>query len=218
MRRMPMPPRIPPLGSARSVSDAHVTTSRAADGRRRTVVEHAPLQGITPAMLLWWFRNVEGDMGYRDQEVTRDREWHPDHLLWELRRPSPAGGYGAGARVRRVERFAGDSGYYFDLTWLITRYDKAATTRVVRLFGATVVEREDRWIQVGRELRYTSVLTLGMRGRLGRLLNRTIFHVLVPRGVVAAWVTHNVEEVGFLEWILVGLYVGEGPDSLASGA
>ena len=210
MRRMSSPRALQPLGAKRRLDDAHWTTETTPDRRRQVTVLHPLLHRISPEMLTWWFANIEGDMGYRDQQVDRYQEWHPeDHLLWRVVRPSPGGGYGAGARVRVVEAFGGNPSYYFGLTWDVWRYDSTGTTRAARVLGMTIAERQDDWWSEGKNLRYRSVLRVGAPGVLGRLLNPLIHRLLIPHEAELAWARHSVEEMGFLEWLIVGLYLTE---------
>jgi len=47
---------VKPLSSATAGSET------LADGRKRFWVKHEVLKGVTPAMLIWWFRHLEGNV------------------------------------------------------------------------------------------------------------------------------------------------------------
>jgi len=39
------------------------------------------IRGVTPAMLVWWFKHVERRFLYDGQRLNRYRVWHPrDHI------------------------------------------------------------------------------------------------------------------------------------------
>jgi hypothetical protein len=62
-RQPPAPLNIPwtckPVDSARSSVDI------LDDGRVYCWIEHELIRGVTPKMLVWWFKNVDGDMIYK---------------------------------------------------------------------------------------------------------------------------------------------------------
>jgi hypothetical protein len=67
--------------------------------RRQVTIDHQPLAGVTPEMLLDWFTHLGGTILYGDVVTDRYLAWHPlDHIRWELARPAPKGGAGEGAR------------------------------------------------------------------------------------------------------------------------
>ena len=73
-------------------------------GRRHITIDHRPLAGITPTMLLDWFTHLGGTIAYGAEVIDRYLAWHPiDHIEWELARPAPGGGAAEGARFRMVE-------------------------------------------------------------------------------------------------------------------
>ena len=61
------------------------------DGRLELTIRHDILKGVTPAMLGWWFRNIEGSMEHMGQTYPRYLIWHPiDHIHYEVARRSHA--------------------------------------------------------------------------------------------------------------------------------
>jgi hypothetical protein len=80
----------------RTVGTATVRYTAAPHHRRRVTIEHRPLQGVTPAMLLDWFTHLDGTILYGGVVPDRYLAWHPlDHIRWELARPG-TGPQGAG--------------------------------------------------------------------------------------------------------------------------
>ena len=75
----------------------------------RVTIDHQPLAGITPPMLLWWFRHIGDDVDHAGERMSGYLAWHPlDHIAWELARPAPGGGADEGASYRIVEAFGRD--------------------------------------------------------------------------------------------------------------
>jgi len=58
--------------------------------RMRVTIDHRPLAGITPPMLLWWFRHIGDEIEYAGERMPGYLAWHPlDHIAWELARAWP---------------------------------------------------------------------------------------------------------------------------------
>jgi hypothetical protein len=71
-------------------------------------IDHRPLAGVTPPMLLDWFTHLDGTIRYGSAVTDRYLAWHPlNHIRWELARPAPGGGAGEGARLHIAEQFGG---------------------------------------------------------------------------------------------------------------
>jgi len=69
------------------------------DGLLELTIRHAILKAVTPAMLGWWFQNIEGTMEHLGQTYPRYLVWHPiDHIHYEVVRRVPDGTAGPGAR------------------------------------------------------------------------------------------------------------------------
>ena len=91
----------PVLYPLRPVETAMVRFTPAQHHRRRVTIDHRPLAGVTPEMLLDWFTHLGGTMSYGGVVIHRYLAWHPiDHIRWELARPAPGGGAAEGARFR----------------------------------------------------------------------------------------------------------------------
>ncbi|MDO9133249.1 DAPG hydrolase family protein [Hydrogenophaga sp.] len=85
------------------------------DGRLRCWIEHDTLQGVTPSMLDWWFRHLEGDMDFEGQRLPRYRVWHPvDHIEVTYTQHLADGGVGVGAQLHIVEMFGGNPRHKVD--------------------------------------------------------------------------------------------------------
>jgi len=192
----------PVLYPLRSVGSARVRYTDAAHGRRRVTIDHRPLPGVTPDMLLDWFSHLDGTMTYGDAVIDRYLAWHPiDHVRWELAKPAPGGGAGEGARFRIVERFGNRPEYGVDVVDTVEKLDETGIRLVRRIAGVVVFALEHTWSAGSDGAHYVTVLDVGARSALFAPVNRVLRRRL-PDHMVRAWVRHNVEEVGQLEFLL----------------
>lgn len=192
----------PILYPLRALDTATVRYTRAPHGRRRVTIEHRPLRGVTPAMLLDWFTHLGGTMRYGDEVIDRYLAWHPvDHIRWELARPAPTGGAAEGARFRIVEAFGGRPEYHVDVVDRVEKLDQTGIRLVQRIAGVIVFCLEHTWSTGAEGAHYVSVLDIGARSALMTPVNRLLGRRF-PDHMVRAWVKHNIEEVGQLEFLL----------------
>lgn len=197
-----MAPVIYPL---RTVDSAVVRYHRAKHRRRRVTIDHRPLAGVTPAMLLDWFTHLDGTMQYGDEVIGRYLAWHPiDHVRWELARPMPGGGAGEGARFRIVERFGGREEFSVDVVDRVEKLDETGIRLVQRVAGVVVFQLEHTWSAGPDGVHYVSVLDIGARSAAFAPVNRMLMRKF-PDVMARAWVRHNIEEVGQLEYLLPAL-------------
>lgn len=186
----------------RPVDTATVRCTTAAHHRRRVTIDHRVLTGITPAMLLDWFTHLDGTMRYAGEVIDRYLAWHPiDHIRWELAKPAPGGGAGEGARFRIVEAFGARPEYKVDVTDRVEKLDETGIRLVTRIAGVIVIQLEHTWSAGSDGAHYVTVLDLGARNALFAPVNRML-HRRFPDHMVQAWIRHNIEEVGQLEYLL----------------
>jgi hypothetical protein len=183
----------------------------------RVTIDHQPLAGITPDMLLWWFRHIGDPTTYAGEEMSSYLAWHPlDHIRWELDRAAPDGGVGEGARFRIVEAFDRRQEFYVDTTEAVEKLDTTGIRLVRRLAGAPVFQLEHTWSACALGTHYVSVLDLGARSSLLKGVNRYLITRVFPQRMARAWVVHNVEEVGVLEHLLPDI-LRQRPDVVGLG-
>lgn len=210
---MPAPLEVPwtmkPVASAQSGVD-HLD-----DGRLRAWIRHDLVAGVTPAMLDWWFRHLEGDMLLEGVRVPRYRVWHPrDHVAFRyVRPPRPGERRGAVFHIREV--FGRDPRWAVDVRTDVLRLDDGGFTHRPRLFGLPLVRMDYRFARVAGGTRYENSLEFGFPGSLGsrsitRRLNRLLQAREFPEERALAWIRHNVEEVGNFEHFLPALHAAEG--------
>jgi hypothetical protein len=198
----------PVLYPLRSVDSAVVRYSAQPHLRRRVTIDHRPLPGITPAMLLDWFSHIGETMTYGGQVIPRYLAWHPvDHINWELVRPAAGGGAAEGARFRIVENFGrsenGDA-FAVDVVDRVEKLDETGIRLVQRVAGIPVLQLEHTWSAATEGAHYVSVMDIGARSALLTPVNFLLTRRF-PDEMVRAWAKHNIEEVGQLEFLLPGL-------------
>lgn len=199
----------PVLYPLRPVETATVRYTSAPHHRRRVTIDHRPLANVAPEMLLDWFTHLGGTMSYGGVIIDRYLAWHPiDHIRWELARPAPGGGADEGARFRIVEAFGGRPEFKVDVVDRVEKLDETGIRLVQRLAGIPIFELEHTWSAGSDGTHYVSVMDIGARSRLLAPVNRLLCRRF-PDGMLQAWVKHNIEEVGQLEYLLPQLESGE---------
>lgn len=203
MKRLPVQPPRPVHHSLRGVDTAVTAIQELPNHRRRVTIDHQPLPGVTPEMVLWWFQNIGGTMEYDGRQLDNYLAWHPvDHIRWQLVRASRWGGAQEGARFRIVEAFGAKPEYYVDTTERVEKLDATGIRLVRRLAGVKVMELAHTWAHCEGHTHYISVMEIGAMSRAFRPVNRYLNHRRFPRHMAEAWLKHNIEEVGLLEHLL----------------
>ncbi|MGE0313384.1 MAG: hypothetical protein AB7P21_17375 [Lautropia sp.] len=194
----------------KSITSARSGVQTLPDGRVHCWIEHETLAGVTPTMLVWWFRHLEGDMEYEGLHVPRYQVWHPiDHQQVRYARRLADGSVGVGAELHIRERLGGDDRYRIDARSRIVKLDESGFEHHVRRFGVTIATLKYAFESVAGGTRYRNSLTVGLEGRPGRWINPLIRRMLFGVAHGQAWIRHNVEEVGQFERFLPKLYALE---------
>lgn len=171
-------------------------------------IEHSIVQGVTPAMLLWWFQNIGGTMKFQGAEYPRYQVWHPqDHIHWALARPSPSGGAGEGAQFRIVEAFGRNLKHVIDSVETVEKLDLSGI-RLTRTIGGTTIFSLEHWFTpMPTGTRYDSRMIVGSpEFPLGRFFTAVVRPFLFTEEMGHAWLKHNIEEVGNFEFFLPDLF------------
>ena len=178
------------------------------DGRLKLWIRHAVLRDVTPAMLAWWFRHIEGDVTIGGRRVPRYRAWHPlDHIAFRYARRRADGSIGPGAVFHITEAFARNPSWIIDVDTVVEKLDETGFIHGPRHFGRKVAHMEYVFEPVPGGTQYTNWLIAGVEWPLvRRLLNPLVRRTLFPDDRARAWLTHNVEEVGNFESFLPELY------------
>lgn len=207
MHRLPLPQPLPVVFPLRSVPEGRTSIQEFPYRRLRITIDHEPLQGVTPEMLLQWFSHIGEHMSYAGETVPRYRAWHPlDHIHWELKRSAPGGGAGEGARFRIVEAMGRDERFYIDSIDRVEKLDPTGIRLVLRIAGVVFFQLEHTWSRAESATHYTSVMDVGARSAWALPINAYLRSRVFRPGMEEAWICHNVEEVGLFEHLLPSLY------------
>ena len=192
---------LPVLFPLRTEDTAVVRYTKAPHLRRRITIDHRPLPGITPAALLDWFTHIGETMTYGGRVVPRYLAWHPlDHINWELAKPARGGGAAEGAKFRIVEKFGRDD-YSVDIVDRVEKLDETGLRLVQRVAGVPIFQLEHTWSAAAEGTHYVTVMDIGARSAVWTPVNYLLAHKF-PDAMARAWVKHNIEEVGQLEFLL----------------
>ena len=167
----PLPPIEVPWG-LKPLESARTGVERLPRGRRRFWIEHGVVRGVTPAMLVWWFQNLEGEIEVAGQRHQRYRVWHPrDHHSIAYVRRRPDGGIGPGAQLRIREFFAARPENKVDILATIERLDEGGFVHRESILGVEVGRMSYRFEAVAGGTLYQNELVIGSPGVLGPAMN-----------------------------------------------
>ncbi len=203
---LPAPLDIP--WTRKPLASAQTEVSVLPDGRIKLWIRHQVIRGVTPAMLVWWFQHLEGDLEVAGVRVPRYRAWHPlDHVSLRYVKRCPDGSIGPGAVFHIREAFARDPDWAVDIYTTLDKLDETGFIHGPRKLGVRVARMEYEWSAVADGTQYTNWLIAGLDVPvLGRALNPFIRRRLFPDDKARAWLVHNIEEVGNFESFLPALY------------
>jgi DAPG hydrolase PhiG domain len=203
-----VPPSRPVVWPLRRPETARTTFERLADGRRRILINHAELKGVTPEMLAWWYRHVIGEMAYAGGRWPRYLVWHPlDHISYTVVSEATGGGIGPGARLHIREAFQRSPENLLDITVTVERIDHDAAIIGNRVLGFPALRLINRFEGRPTGTNYVTEMVIGTPGIFGRLLFNPLIGTRILAGRKAdAWVQHHIEEIGNLENFLPQLY------------
>jgi hypothetical protein len=152
---------------------------------------------------------MHGTLQIGGREVPRYRAWHPiDHYALTYVQPGKDGRkFSSGARVRIQEFFGGNAEYAVDAVEEIDFLDETGFRHARRILGREVAALEYRFSAVPNGTLYENALIVGGDGGtlFGKFFN-TVRQRLFPDAMGRAWLKHNVEEVGNLQFFLPQLY------------
>ena len=100
-----------------------------------------------------------------------------------------------------VEAFGGRPEYTIDEVARVEKLDETGIRLVKRIGGLAVFQLEHTWSAGADGAHYVTVMDLGVRSPLLSFVN-TVVCQRFPEDKVRAWVKHNIEEVGQLEYLL----------------
>ena len=218
MKRTPPPP-LEIDWIAKPVSSARSGVDTLGDGRLYCWIEHEVIRNVTPAMLVWWFGHIDGDITVGGRSLKRYRVWHPlDHIAHRYLTRNADGSIGVGCLMHIEEMLGRQPEHLVDVLTVITRLDETGFAHRARRYRLPIVRMDYDFKAVEEGVLYRNSLTVGFEGRLGKLLNPLV-HRAFNEAYAHAWIKHNIEEVGNFESFLPGLYTLEaGQAKKPSGA
>jgi hypothetical protein len=200
MPRWTIPEPLPIDWTMRDLSSARISVRHLDDGRVEQTVEHAPLPGVTPTMMLWMLEHMGDEIDWRGSRCILYRCWHPiDHIHFEVLGP-----FGPGCRFHIVETFQARPDYIQDFVYDVPKLDRTGFRLELRRFGVLLGSADEDWEEradgMGWRVRQTVGFSTPVLNRLNPRLQRG------GGGMLDAWLLHNVQEDGNLPHVLPELY------------
>lgn len=194
----------------RDVASADVVQTALGDGRREILINHAPLAGVTTEMLEWWFQSFDGVARYRGREVPAYHLWHPrDHIKVTFVR-GPDGRVAPGQRIMIQEVFGRDPRFEADIRSVIHRWDRRGVGFHHDVFGHRVIELDHVFADTIAGADYRARMRVGAgHGLLKGLINSRVVAQRFNPELVAAWIRHDIEEVGCFADFLPEIYAAK---------
>jgi len=202
-----LPPR-PVDWQMKPLSSARVEERALADGRKELYIEHDLLRGVSPAMLVWFWRNIEGDIEVNGRTYPRYLIFHPvDHIHFTVVRRLADGSVGVGSRFHIVEALGADMKNLIDVAMDLTKLDETGARIELHVLGGTALSIDGQFLPREAGTQFISTMTIGSSNWAGRSgFNRLMTEWLFPPERQQAWLKHSVEEIGNLEFFLPDLY------------
>jgi len=181
------------------------------DGRLHLTIVHDVVHGVTPEMLVWWFRNMRGTIEIEGRPHPRYRVWHPRDHVEHRYAHTPTDGDGVGSVFRIHEVLGRDPRHEVDVLTDVIRLDEGGFAHRPRVHGVSgLVAMDYSFERVAGGTRYRNSMTIGAAlPRPMRALNATVRAFAFDEAHGRAWLLHNVEEVGNFEHFLPALYATE---------
>lgn len=207
--QLPAPRSVP--WKMKDLSTAKTEFRNLADGRLYLRIRHQLVNGVTPRMLVWWFSNLVGDIVVAGKRWPRYQIWHPvDHISVGYPRRRPDGTIGPGAQIHIREALGGRLDYLVDVVTTIEKLDETGVVHGLRVLGLEITRLEYTFSPARSGTIYENSLTFGTDSPpLRSFFNGVIRPRVFPDDKARAWLRHNVEEVGNLEFFLPDLYASQ---------
>ncbi len=193
------------------LQSAGTSFTRGSNGVFTLTIEHDIIRGVTPKMLLWWFKNIGGEMIYKGNTYPRYLVWHPkDHIHWCLAGKTADRKVGEGSYFRIVEAFGQNMKFLVDSTELVEKLDETGVRLVKRIGKTEIFSLQHDFMQDGQNTVYRSKMMIGVEKKpFHAIFNSCIRPLFFTEEMATAWLKHNVEEVGNFEFFLPELYEKE---------
>lgn len=202
-----LPPR-PVDWTMKPLSSAKLDESILPDGRVVLRIQHDLLRGVTPDMLVWWWRNIEGEIELKGQTYPRYLIWHPiDHIYFKVLKRLADGSVGVGSIFHLVEALGADMRHLIDVALHLRQLDETGGVVELPVLGRTAMRIQGRFVPQEGGTQVTSMMTAGFSSWAGSMgLNRLLMGWFFPPDRRKAWLKHSVEEIGNLQFFLPELF------------
>jgi hypothetical protein len=190
------------------ITSAKIEERALSGGQVQLYIEHDVLRGVTPEMLVWWWRNIEGEMELGGRKYTRYLIWHPiDHIHFTVHERRPDGSVGPGSVFHIVEALGADMNNLVDVRAHLRRIDERGAMIEVLGLGQPILRIEGHFVPAEQGTMMISTMTIGSAGWIARNgLNQLLIDWLFPPVRRQAWLKHSVEEIGNLQFFLPALF------------
>lgn len=208
----PLPEPIPVPWTMKPLESAVTSLDIDERGRLRASIVHDVLHGVTPEMLVWWFRHMRGTLEIEGRPYPRYRVWHPrDHVEHRYEKTPPEGD-GVGSVFSIHEVLGRDPSHRVNVLTDVVRLDLGGFAHRPRFLGVSGMAAMDyTWRRVPGGTRYENSITIGPQLPRGMaFVQRAIRSLAFDEAHARAWLLHNVEEVGNFEHFLPALFAAEG--------
>lgn len=190
----------------KDLSTADTSVEELPDRRIEFRIDHELIRGVTPAMLVWWFRTFPTATLEDDGNlIPLYRIWHPrDHIRLNVLRRAHGGqpGVSKGAKVAIYEQIGAKPSR---VVARVAQMDEAGLHLVVRKWRLKVADLRHTFTETPEGTLYRSRLVVGSTAPgIGRVINRLSRKRVLGNG--RAWLKHNVEEVGNFQYFLPRLF------------
>jgi len=207
-------PKIGLFGPMKSLDSAEHGLERLEDGRWRAWIRHQDMPGVTPEMLVWWFRNIDTFTRFNGRDflgppVPVYRMWHPyDHISvrWVRRVQDGAGRLVAGSVIGIEENLG--ARHPVRAKARVTKFDTSEFNFDMMLGGRVPVGfllHEYAAVRGGCSF-YTEMVVGTDVSLVAPLVNPLVRRFAATEEFMRAWILHNIEESGETEKFVPRLY------------
>jgi hypothetical protein len=184
-----LPPARPINWEYKKVEDAPFTEIRTLEGGRiRIECQHEIIRGVTPEMLVWWFKYLDKDMIHNGVLHPRYHVWHPrDHIKVEVLDPGLNGAQ-VGSKIHAVEVLGRNPNYLHEFVATLMKLD-ASGFRMERQIEGHFSFNEKTWTQLAEGTQQNTVIEGAFSEEKAHVILR-----------------HLVEEIGNFEYFLPELF------------
>jgi hypothetical protein len=207
-----LPPR-PIDWTMKPLSSARIEERALPGGRKELKIEHDLLDGVSPAMLVWFWGHIEGDIELKGRTYPRYLIFHPvDHIHFAVVKRSADGNVGVGSRFHLVEALGADMRHLIDVALNLTKLDETGAKVEFNVLGGTALSIEAEFLPQEAGTRLITTMTIGTAGWAGRMgFNHLMTEWFFPPERQKIWLKHSVEEIGNLQFFLPDLYRRSNP-------